>query len=1104
MDPILRSYFPPLRGALYSLLFWTLGFALNPCQSLAQEALGSERLPPRQIDFVRDIRPIFEIHCYSCHGPEKQKSGFRLDIKSKALGGGDNYGPLLDPSAPGSSPLLDWVKNTAPDERMPPAGPTTHPLSQEQIGLLEAWIAAGAPWPDGIDQTILADPKQHWSFQPLPRRDESLSIDRLVSAKLREKGLDFSPPASGSQWLRRVALDLHGLPPAPELVEWFKLHQNQPDAYEQVVEQLLASPRYAERWGQHWLDVVRYADTHGFEVNTERPHAWHYRDYVIQALDKDLPFDDFIRQQIAGDQLGADTATGFLITASVLLPGQIGADEPSKRLARQDSIDEIVVNIGQTFLGLSLGCARCHDHKFDPISQEDYYAMQAFVAGVEYEDRVVDTAWTQERHSVVETLDAKIKEINVQLLQFEPIARPDLSLTTIPNSRENVIGFPAKKTRYVKMEIWNANLHPSLGLIEPCIDELEVWTDGDSPRNVALAALGTKASASGSRESEIHQLKHINDGITGNASSWMSDQSGRGWVLLELAAEETISKIVWSRDRLGQFNDRTPTAYRIQIGTHLENLEEVASVLPQRTVLQPSTNSDRIPPTETKSVRFTILDTNNLEPCIDELEIFNVSGENVALANFGTKVFSSGDNVSIDRHELRLVNDGQYGNSRSWMSNQIGQGSLTFDFPSDEKIQRIVWSRDRLGQFQDRLAIRYRIEVLGADGAWTTVADDSDRVVYPKDPGSPKPASTPNIATYGLSIAETQAIEELERRQKQLLEEKRTAQESLKAFAGRFRTPDAIHLLSRGDPEQPKKAVSPRIPEFFGDLKLERHAEESKRRLALAHWIASPSNPLTPRVIANRVWQGHFGVGLVETPNDFGLNGLPPSHPELLDWIASDLIESGWSLKSLHRKIVLSATYRQSSHTNEIGPILDADARLLWRYPRRRLEAEAIRDSMLFVSGQLNSSMYGPGYDLFEQRGGLSGFKPIERFQGAGLKRMIYAHKIRREREAVFGAFDCPDAGQSTGLRRTSTTPIQALNLLNSHFTVDQSKAFADLVKKQVGSDPRLWIERSYELCLSRSPTTEEIDDALPLIQEAGLEVLCRALFNCNEFLFFP
>jgi hypothetical protein len=567
-----------------------------------------------------------------------------------------------------------------------------------------------------------------------------------------------------------------------------------------------------------------------------------------------------------------------------------------------------------------------------------------------------------------------------------------------------------------------------------------------------------------------------------------------------------------------------PNPQRFQIGTDLQSLQDLPVVLPKRTRVQPTINSERILPTETRAVRFSILQTNRLEPCIDEFEIFNPLGENVALSSRGTQVTSSGDSVAPDRHELRLVNDGSYGNSRSWMSNQVGKGTLTFEFTDPVTVERLVWGRDRLGEFQDRLAIQYTIELLGPDGQWTLVADDSDRVSDALDPaprGSDSASnsqsnSVPNTPPIGTSTAESAAIETLQNRQKQLQNDRKTWQENQKAFAGRFRTPDAIHLLLRGDPEQPQQKVEPRIPGFFGQLGIDASESEPKRRLAIADWIASPSNPLTPRVIANRIWQGHFGIGLVDTPNDFGIHGQPPSHPELLDWLAAELIANNWSLKSLHRAIVLSKTYRQSSQSNEKGLEIDADCRLLWRYPHRRLEAEAIRDSILAVSGQLNTAMFGRGYDLFAQRGGLSGFQPIEQFQGQGLRRMIYAHKVRREREAVFGAFDCPDAGQSTGLRRTSTTPIQALNLLNSVFTIEQSKAFAERLYREAGSrdptdskgesqaDPTQLIKAAYQHSLCRDPTPDEIADALPIVQELGVEILCRALFNCNEFLFLP
>lgn len=904
------------------------------------------------IDFVREVRPIFEQHCYECHGAKKQKSGLRLDVKAAALKGGDDHGPNIVAGKGKESSLLQAVASRDKDERMPPKG---EPLSAAEIATLTAWIEQGAVWPASADLVKVADPREHWSFQPVanpapPTTSDGAwprnAIDRFVLARLEREGLRPAPEADRVAWLRRACFDLTGLPPSPEQVASFA-NDTRPDAYERMVDELLKSLRYGEHWAQHWLDVVRYADTHGFEVNTERPNAWPYRDYVIRAFNDDTPYDRFIREQIAGDATGADAATGFLVTASVLLPGQIGKDEPSKRQARQDSLDEIVTNIGQTFLGLTVGCARCHDHKFDPIPQRDYYAMQAFVAGVEYEERDLRTPEAEARRKEIAQLKAQVAKLDQELARFAPLAKSGV--------------------------------------------------------------------------------------------------------------------------------ERPPVNARV--------------------------NTDRFAPVKAKRVRFTIKATNNLEPCLDELEVFDTTGRNIALARDGVTATSSGDTVVADRHELRQINDGQYGNSRSWMSNEKGKGWVALELAEEAVIDRVVWGRDREGKYTDRLAIDYVIEIADASGEWRAVADASDRAKSGTDEKKNKPAV---FSTQGLSPEEAKAATAL-LQEKTALEGRMKAMDSgLKAFAGTFRTPDDIHLLNRGDPEQPKAAIAPAALSVLGAVALQPETAERERRAALAEWIASPQNPLTARVMANRIWQGHFGSGLVETPSDFGHNGAKPSHPDLLDWLATEFMRSGWSVKQLHRLIVLSATYRQASRIDPAAQARDADDRLLWRYPSRRLEAEMIRDTMLFVSGRLDLKMYGPGFNLFDKRGGLSGFQPVESYSGEGLRRMIYAHKVRREREAVFGAFDCPDAGQATARRRDSTTPIQALNLFNSQFTIDESNAFAARVTLEAGADPDAQVRRVYQRALSRDPSADELREAASIAREHGLATLCRALFNSNEFLFLP
>ena len=1064
-------------------------FILTFCISVAPLWLtaASSAAP---VDFVREVRPLFEKHCYECHGEKKQKSGLRLDIKAAALKGGDNHGPDIVPGKAKESPLIQFLTTEDEDEMMPPK----KRLTEAEIELLTRWVNEGAVWPDGVDVAKLEDKMDHWSFKPLKAasalaestrlKPEQLSIDSFIDAKLAEHGLRRSSPAEPLAWLRRVTFDLTGLPPTPEETDAFL---KTPD-HAAVVERLLASPRYGERWAQHWLDVVRYADTHGFEVNTERPNAWPYRDYVIRAFNADTPYDRFVREQIVGDATGEDAATGFLVTASVLLPGQIGKDAPSMRLARQDSIDEMVVNIGQTFLGLSVGCARCHDHKFDPISAHDYYAMQAFVAGVEYEERPLRKQTTPEAAAALVTMKKQVAQTAERLAQFAPLAKPGATPRTT-NARSNTENFAPRVAKFVRFTIHDANLHPQLGLIEPCIDEFEIFS---GERNVAREA---KVTASGSNASESHKLEHINDGKFGNDRSWMSATRGTGWVEFELPQAERITSIVWGRDRLGQFTDRLPTAYTLQAGLTRDAMETLAEAHPQRSTVNWKLTVDRFSPVKTQRLRFSIQATNGLEPCLDELEVFDTQGRNMAR---GAKVAVSGSRIEPGRHEPSQINDGLYGNERSWLGNEDGKGWVELQFANEAEITRVVWSRDRAGMLEDRMPTAYRIEVQ-RDGAWQLVADSTDRRPFVAGTTLDAPFSTAGLPPDEAAKASALLDE------KQKLEARiKAAEQGQLVFAGKFRAPDKIHLLNRGDPEQPREVVAPAVPVGLGELKLPPDAPEQQRRLALAEWIASPRNPLTARVMVNRIWQGHFGAGLVATPSDFGRMGFKPTHPELLDWLAAEFIRSGWSVKHLHRLIVLSGAYRQSSRHDAVAAEKDADARLLWRFPPRRIEAEVIRDTMLAVSGKLNLTMHGRGFDLFDKRGGLTGFNPIEKFTPENQRRMIYAHKVRREPEAVFGAFDCPDAGQSTALRRASTTPIQALNLFNSRFTLDHAEAFAARLKREVGDDPAAQIRRAYQLAINREPTNAELGDAQPLVTQHGAAVLCRALFNSNEFLFLP
>lgn len=1068
-------------------------------------------LPPtaaRPVDFKADVLPIFQASCVGCHGPDRQKGGLRLDVKARALKGGDNFAPAIVPGKSEDSPLIQFVAGLEPTLTMPPKG---NRLSPEQIGLLRAWIDQGAPWPDEASAQVEDPAKTHWAYQPLtrptlpePRGSGPLvsnPIDLFVAAKLAQSGLSMSPEADRRTLIRRLYLVLHGLPPSPDDVARF-LADPSPTAYEELVDRLLASPHYGERWARHWLDVIAFGETHGFEVNTPRDNAWPYRDYVIRAFNNDKPYPEFIKDQLAGDATGEDAATGFIVAKAALLPGQTGRDIESIRQARQDKLNDMVLNTGAAFLGLTLNCARCHDHKFDPISQRDYAAMTAFFAGTHHGERPLRPADSEARKREAAELSARLLDVQTQLARFEPLADPSASERSKTDPRINEEVFDPIDAKYVRFTIYDANAHPSLGVIAPCIDELEVFSTDNV--NVALAASGAKATASGSVQgSAKHRLEHINDGRYGNSHSWISSEPGRGWVQLELPALTPIHRIVWGRDREGNFQDRLATAYLIEAGPSLDALRAVAGQPPLRSAVDPRLTVDRFAPVTTTKLRLTVLGTTDVEPCIDELEVFTAepNPRNVALAGTGATASASGTYPSSEIHRLEHLNDGRYGNSHSWISHEPGKGWVEIEFPRVERIDRVVWSRDRDGAYIDRLATRYRIEVADGQGGWKLAASSLDRQtyqaglirphVYQTDQSSAADAEALNRLTEDVRSIETR-----------LAELNRTPM----VYAGTFTDPEPTFRLHRGDPMQPKEPVAPGSPSRLGPpLELPADAPEQSRRLALAAWIADPGNPLTARVMVNRLWQHHFGEGIVSTPSDFGVNGARPVNQPLLDWLASEFIAQGWSVKAIQKQIVTSATFRQSSRPRRDALANDASTRLLWRFPPRRLDAEVIRDSILAVSGTLDYRMGGPGFSAFAPNSNyVRVYNPKTDYGPDDWRRMIYQTKVRMAQDSTFGAFDCPDAGQNQPSRPRSTTPLQALNLFNSRFVVQQAERFADRLHNEAGPDPAAQVRLGFQRTVGRDPDPEETRLCVSLIESQGAPTFCRVLLNANEFLFLP
>jgi hypothetical protein len=795
-----------------------------------------------------------------------------------------------------------------------------------------------------------------WAFQPITRpalpnvtddRRVLTAVDAFLQAKLEAAGLSIGPEADRRTLIRRLKFDLHGLPPTPRECDEFA-NDRAPDAYDRLVDRLLDSPAYGERWARHWLDVVRFAESKGYERDRIRENAWRYRDWVIQALNSDMPYGEFVRQQIAGDAIHPNDAeaavpTGFLMTG----PNNDVGNQSQLELMREraDELDEIVQNVSSVMLGLTVGCARCHDHKFDPITTLDYYRFAAVFSGVKFGDRPLLAA--NEAANVTERIaqwDARVKEIGQQLSNIrqdlEALGGLDI------NPRRNEERFDPVEARFVRLTI----LATKDGT-EPCIDEIEIYgpdsTDGpDAAHNYALAARGAKATASSLLPGyPIHQVHHLNDGLFGNSHSWISRERGSGWTQIELAAPATISRVVWGRDRDGQFVDRLANEYRLELSTDGAAFQKLPT-LADRALADPET-----------AAKITAL--------------------------------------KAKRKELQT----------------------------------------------EKKAI------------------DDERAELDKHP---------------------------------------------KSWAALSTAPVALQVLKRGDVLTPGEDAPPgtlsaiRFPTLHS---LATDDADPARRLKFADWVADRDNALTWRVIVNRVWQYHFGSALVTTPSDFGLAGSRPSHPELLDWLADEFRRSGGRIKSLHRMIVRSAAYRQTSQAS-LATSVDADNRMLWHASRRRLDAETLRDSILFVSGQLDLAPGGPSYRPFKY---IDGNIPVYESIPDTVeqwRRTIYRHAIRTHRQPFLDTFDCPDPSVMTPVRTQTTTPLQALSLLNNPFVLDQARHFAERVAKEAGPDPTDQTRLAFRIALQRDATPSELASGIDFIRHYGLDRLCRVILNTNEFLY--
>jgi mono/diheme cytochrome c family protein len=1031
--------FPQLTG-----LVRACGVILTAAMALHAAQLDLSRLPAaagRAVDFGKEVQPLFSHHCHKCHGPEKQKGDLRLDRKADALKGGE-HGAAIVPGRSAESPLIHHVAGLIEDSVMPPKGDR---LSAAEIGVLRAWIDAGAPWPDDTN----APAKTWWSLAPLRRPDVPKAgtahpIDVFINAKLAEKKLQAAPPADPRTLIRRVTFDLTGLPPTPEEVEAFirECSAASPEArqraVEKLVDRLLASPRHGERWARHWLDVVHFGETHGYDKDKPRPNAWPYRDYVIRAFNEDKPFARFVQEQIAGDVLFPGTrdgieALGFIAAGPWDLIGheEVPETKIDGKIARHLDRDDMVMNTIQTFNSVTIQCAQCHNHKFDPISQEDYYSLQAVFAALDRTNRKYDTnpavaaqrAALEERRAKAESArqeldDAVSARAGTRLKELDErisaLAKPQPG----KSSKADAFGWHSKIEKSAAVAKW---VQVDLGqprvlrqvVLHPCKDDFNNIGEGFGfPVRFKI---------------ELSDDAKFEAGVT-------------------VIADETKADFPNPKIR--------PVAYSAN-GQSARFIRVTATKLALR--------------------------QNDYIFSLAELDALDVPGTNVALS---ARVTSLDSIEAPPRWRRENLTDGYFPGA--------GLGD-----PAE--LVRLRDERKRL-----------------LDAATT----DAQR-----------------LARAGLENELQSVTNELARLPAQGVCYVGAVHRGSGAFAGTGASggkPRPVFVLSRGNVLKPGREAVPGALSCVDGLparfNLKTNASEGERRAELARWLTSPDNPLTWRSIVNRVWQQHFGRGLVETPNDFGRMGAEPSHPELLDWLACEFRDGGGSLKALHRLILTSAAWQRGSVISEsvisnqpgstpskkAAPLItdspftdyftkDSDNRWLARQNRRKLDAEEVRDTMLRVAGRLDLTMGGPSFQDFvvekPEHSPHYQYHLHDPDDPATHRRSIYRFIVRSQQQPFMTTLDCADPSMQVGRRNESVSPLQALTLLNNALVITMSKHFAAKLER-AGGDLRTKVKRAHEEALGRPPTAKELEALTTYAREHGLENFCRVLFNLNEFVF--
>ena len=975
------------------------------------------------VDFDKEIAPILVSHCLECHRGDEPEGGLNLTELALVKKGGDSGAAIVVGKAADS---LLWQRVSS--DEMPPK----HPLRTTEKQTLKTWIDEGAGWGNAtLDLfSISTDSRagrDWWSLQPLrhvsPPEIESEwgrnAIDTFVQKRLQIRGLQPSPEAAPRSLIRRVYFDLIGLPPTPEQVAAFVADPSEV-AYQKVVDELLESHHYGERWGRHWLDVVRFGESNGFERNFQRENAWHYRDWVINAFNADMPYDKFVRMQLIGDQLvggieGA-AATGFWVAG--VHNTTVGGSKRMKQLARQDEIEEVLATLGQTFVGLTFNCSRCHDHKFDPITQTEYYQLASTISGLGYGDRDIPRPDEQAR---LAQLDQQLAQLRTELAAIDKAAR-DKIIATRDSGQAEAPEPPAALARWD----FDRDLSDSVGA-------LHGTAQGDARiENGALILDGTSFVGTPPLSADISektlevwvQLDNVDQ--RGGAAISIESRNGGVFDAVVFGEREPMRWMAGSNGfvRTDSFGGSTE-ADALERPVHVAIVyQKDGTIIGYRDGLAHG-----------RPIR-----KSGLQPFkAEETEIL-----------FGLRHKPPGGNRFL---KGRIHSAAFYDRALSPDEIAASAGNA----PGYVSEGQLVASLDKV-QLEHRVSLKTRIG----------------------------------------ELEETR--------------EQQVAKAKEKVFTLTAGKGETTHVLLRGDPDSVGDVVAPAttaaITGLSADFGLAPDAPEAERRLKLAEWVTHEDNALFVRVITNRVWHYHFSTGIVATPNDFGFNGGRPSHPELLEYLASQFRADGYRLKPLHRLIMTSSTYRQATQGRskvEWQQAVEKDAgnRFLWRANVRRLEAEALRDAMLAVAGKLNRAAGGPSFKdvSITLNNGTTYYSPVDVDGPEFFRRTVYRFNPRGSRSALLDTFDCPDPATMAPRRAVTTTPLQSLSLMNNALVVRMSDYFASRVREEAGNDVSRQITRAWQLAVARDPSESERTLSERLVNGHSLSALCRGLFNINEFV---